>query len=214
MDLEEQMAKRSEAIESYIDDNLVKHQKWNQGMIDQTWRPITPPLEQPMSKSGFRPVLVTFQLPSPPASVSENEGAGQAMDIDQMSKPLEPRRSTRIRYGTPPEDVPYVEQTRFRRRTGRGGRQMVDRRGVKRRKLEAVDPLVADRYAFAGDSSDEDEQVYPVNPNDDLHMRYRIMIERTDDRKNAQLAAQQSRRAVENQNRSSSGHLLPPQASG
>lgn len=87
---------------------------------------------------------------------------------------------------------------------------MIDRRGMKRQKLDSVgsvDERVADRYKYSGDSS-EDEQVYPVDWTDNLHIRYRIMIERQGEKQHAQVA--QTRRAIENHNRSASGHLLPP----
>ncbi|KAF2012579.1 hypothetical protein BU24DRAFT_464955 [Aaosphaeria arxii CBS 175.79] len=219
--LEDQLNKKSEAIDRFIEENLLKHKKWNVGWIDKTWRPITPPLEQAAAKSDFRPVFTSSQLPTPPASTSSAEGAGGPMEVDQPDKQLDlASRGTRIRYATPPEDVPFQEQTRYRRRIGRGGRIMVDRRGVKRPKLDAIDERVADRYRFDCDSS-EDEQVYPVDYTDNLHIRYRIMIERQGDKTHAQqqqaaaaaaAAAMQNRRAIENHNRSSSGHLLPPTA--
>ena len=204
--LDDQLAKKSEAIEGFIDENLVKHQRWNNGWIDLTWRPITPPLEQPIAKCDFRPVFTSSQLPTPPASVSE-EGGG-AMDVDQVNKQIEPRRSARIRFASPPDDVPYGEQTRFRRRIGRGGRTMIDRRGVKRQKLDPVDERVADRYKYSGESS-EDDQIYPVDWTENVNIRYRIMIDRQGEKQNAQLAAQ-NRRVIEAQSRSASGHLMPP----
>jgi enhancer of polycomb-like protein len=210
--LEEQQAKRAEHIEGFIEENLMKHQKWNVGWVDQTWRPITPPLEQAVPKQNFRTVLTSSQLPTPPASVSSEE-QGDAMEVDQANKQMEPRRSARIRYATPPDDVPYQDQHRFRRRTGRGGRVMIDRRGVKRLKIESIDERAADRYKFCGDSS-EDEQIYPVDWTDNLHIRYRIMIEQQGARPQNAQAVAQNRRAIENHNRSSSGHLLPPSSTG
>lgn len=213
--LEEQQAKKSEAIDSFIEDNLVKHQKWNVGWVDATWRPITPPLEQAAAKSDFRTVFTESQLPTPPASVSDDEGA-DSLAVEKAIKHPEPRRSTRIRFATPPDDVPFQEQSRFRRRIGRGGRVMIDRRGLKRQKIEdgKFDERIADRWKFAGDSS-EDEQSYPVDWTDTLHIRYRIMIERQGEKQNAQPnAAAQHRRSIENHNRSASGHLMPPTASG
>jgi enhancer of polycomb-like protein len=204
--LEDQRAKMQEAIDGFIEENLMKHQKWNVGWVDKTWRPITPPLEQPAAKSDFRRVFTASQLPTPPASVSDDD-MGDTITV-QPRKQLEPRRSTRIRYATPPDDVPYQDQTRYRRRVGRGGRQMIDRRGVKRQKLDSIDERALDRYKYDGDSS-EDEEVYPVDWTDNLHIRYRIMIERQGDKQHAQVAAQ-NRRAIENHNRSASGHLLPP----
>ncbi|KAF2474186.1 uncharacterized protein BDR25DRAFT_340753 [Lindgomyces ingoldianus] len=205
--LEEQQAKRAEAIEGFIEENLMKHQKWNVGWVDATWRPITPPLEQ-AAKPDFRPVFTSSQLPTPPASES-SDPVGDAMDVDQTNKVVETRGSARIRYGTPPDED---DQRRYRRRMGRGGRVMIDRRGVKRAKLDAVAERVADRFKYSGDSS-EDEQIYPVDWTDNLHIRYRIMIERQGEKQHAQAVAQ-SRRAIENHNRSASGHLLPPSAAG
>lgn len=213
--LEEQQAKKTEAIDSFIEDNLVKHQKWNVGWVDATWRPITPPLEQAAAKSDFRTVFTESQLPTPPASVSDEEGA-DATAVERMNKHSQSdvRRSARIRFATPPEEVPFQDQSRFRRRVGRGGRIMIDRRGVKRQKVEngQVDDRAADRWKFAGDSS-EDEQVYPVDWTDTLHIRYRIMIERQGEKQQSQQqqpASLQHRRSIENHNRSASGHLMPP----
>lgn len=218
--LDDQMAKKSEVIDGFIEENLLKHQKWNVGWVDATWRPITPPLEQPAAKSDFRRVFTESQLPTPPASVSSEEANDAA--TNQGAKPVESRRSTRIRFGTPPDDVPYQDQSRYRRRTGRGGRVMIDRRGLKRPPPDdhVVDERVADRWKYAGDSS-EDEQVYPVDWTDNLHIRYRIMIERQGEKQHAQhqaaaaaAAAAQNRRAIENHQRSASGHLLPPNSTG
>lgn len=218
--LDDQQAKKSEVIDGFIEENLLKHQKWNVGWVDATWRPITPPLEQPAAKSDFRRVFTESQLPTPPASVSSEEATDAVMI--ERAKPVDPRRSTRIRFGTPPDDVPYQDQSRYRRRTGRGGRVMIDRRGLKRPLPDdqVVDERVADRWKYAGDSS-EDEQVYPVDWTDNLHIRYRIMIERQGEKQHAQhqaaaaaAAAAQNRRAIENHQRSASGHLLPPNSTG
>jgi enhancer of polycomb-like protein len=218
--LEDQQAKRHDLIESFVEENVIRHQNWNRGWIDNTFRPITPPLEQPQSRSGFRPVFTSSQLPTPPASVSEDGtggGMGDAMDenameLEQSNKQLEPRRSARIRFASPPSNVPYKEQTRFRRRIGRGGRLWVDRRGVKRQKIdsEEIDERVLDRYAFSDDASDDDIREYNVDYTDNHNIRYRIMIERQEHR--AQQQAAQSRRPALETQRSASGHLMPPKA--
>jgi enhancer of polycomb-like protein len=198
--LEEQQAKKTEAIDSFIEDNLVKHQKWNVGWVDATWRPITPPLEQAAAKSDFRTVFTESQLPTPPASVSDEEGA-DPMALDRINKQVEQRRNARIRFASPPEDVPFQD-----------GRVMIDRRGMKRQKVEngEVDERVADRWKFSGDSS-EDEQIYPVDWTDTMHIRYRNMIDRQGEKQQPQqAAAAPNRRSIENHNRSASGHLMPP----
>ena len=90
---------------------------------------------------------------------------------------------------------------------------MIDRRGVKRQKLESdsLDERIADRWKYSGDSS-EDEQTYSVDWTDNLHIRYRIMIERQGEKQHAQQAAGTARKSIENNNRSASGHLMPPSA--
>ncbi|KAI8940806.1 hypothetical protein NX059_002069 [Plenodomus lindquistii] len=207
--LEEQQTKKTEAIDSFIEENLVKHQKWNVGWVDATWRPITPPLEPAAAKSDFRTVFTESQLPTPPASVSD-EGA-DAMAVEPVKQQPDQRRVARIRFATPPDDVPFQDQSRFRRRVGRGGRVMIDRRGVKRQKTDGrIDDRLADRWRYSGESS-EDEQVYPADWTDNLHIRYRIMIERQGEKpSHPQPPAGANRRAIENHNRSASGHLLPP----
>lgn len=216
MYLDDLQAKKQEIIDSFVEDNMQKHQKWNVGMIDHTWRPITPPLETRGSRSDFRPVFTSSQLPTPPASLS-SEGAGEPMELVQEDKQIEPRRSARIRYTTPPEDIPFAEQPRYRRRIGRGGRVMIDRRGVKRQKLESVDERVADRYKYDVESS-EDEEIYPVDWTDNNNIRYMTIIaSQNSDNKSHQgypAQAMANRRAIENHNRSASGHLMPPTNAG
>ncbi|PSN71164.1 hypothetical protein BS50DRAFT_275810 [Corynespora cassiicola Philippines] len=215
--LDDQQAKKHEVIDGFIEEHLMKHQKWNIGWVDQTWRPITPPLEQTAAKSDFRRVFTSSQLPTPPGSTSSDEAAANPMAVKCANKQVQPQQGARIRYGTPPDDVPFQDQSRFRRRVGRGGRTMIDRRGVKRQKLDAVDERVADRWKFSGDSS-EDEQVYPVDWTDNMHIRYRIMIDRQAEKQHAQqaaaAAAAQTRRQIDNHNRSASGHLMPPSSAG
>lgn len=207
--LEEQQTKRTEAIDSFVEDNLSKHQKWNVGWVDATWRPITPPLEQASARSDFRTVFTESQLPTPPASVSE-DGAN-AMEVDTVKQQVDPRRNAPMRFGTPPDDVPFQQQSRFRRRVGRGGRIMMDRRAVQRPDgVGRVDDRTADRWKFSGDSS-EDEEIYPVDWTDNMHIRYRIMIERQGEKSTPQQpAAGAPRRSIDNHNRSASGHLMPP----
>jgi enhancer of polycomb-like protein len=207
--LQEQLAKKEEAINGFIEENLAKHQKWNQGWEDLTWRPITPPLEQAASRSTFRPVTCQ-QLPTPPASVS-SENSSDNLNADQDMNKAEKQNRVVVRYASPPDDVPYLDQRRYRRRKGRGGRIMVDRRGVKRPCPEPIDERVLDRHKYSGDSS-EDEQLYFVDPYDNLHIKYRMMIDRQGEKGQGvvQRSIGDSNHLHQNYNRSASGHLLPP----
>jgi enhancer of polycomb-like protein len=88
---------------------------------------------------------------------------------------------------------------------------MVDRRGVKRPCPEPIDERVLDRHKYSGDSS-EDEQLYFVDPYDNLHIKYRMMIDRQGEKGQGvvQRSIGDSNHLHQNHNRSASGHLLPP----
>ena len=105
----------------------------------------------------------TEYLPTPPASVSEgedgvpNEGA---MDVDTKKG----RAQTPFRYASPAEDD-YTNNTipEFRRRVGRGGRIMFDRRIPFRTPRDAV----SDRFAF--DSDDDQPEIISMDERDESH---------------------------------------------
>jgi enhancer of polycomb-like protein len=218
--LQEQEEKREKGIQAFIDEHKEKHRKWNENWQDETWRPITPPLETALSRSSFIPVRVE-QLPTPPASVS-SETSGEHLGADRPNKrragssaagsAMELRSH---RFSPPPEDVPYAQLPRYRARTGRGGRLMIDRRGPLDRKDYDLrggkrpweDERRADSYKYSGDSS-EDEQIFSVDHNDNHHIRYRMMLERSGEKGQA---AAQNRRSIDQHSRSGSGgHLVPP----
>lgn len=227
--LDEQQATQRRAIKEFVQLNLTKHKSWNERYVDHTWRPITPPLE-PASTRNFRPVF-TQQLPTPPASVS-SETSGENQNVDQAknkSVKLREAHGPVVRYASPPDDVSYRDQSRYRLRKGRGGRMMVDRRGIKRpspadfeevgtkrlRQTLPIDERVQDRFKYAGESS-EDEQIMDVDWTGNVSTKYRIMRIMIDSQGEKNQAAQ-ARRAIgevnnlhQHHNRSSSGHLLPP----
>ncbi|KAF2811481.1 uncharacterized protein BDZ99DRAFT_384236 [Mytilinidion resinicola] len=220
--LQEQEEKREKGIQAFIDEHKEKHRKWNENWQDETWRPITPPLETALSRSTFVPVRVE-QLPTPPASVS-SETSGENAIADQRPNK---RRTPGVtgsgmelrshRFSPPPEDVPWAQIPRFRARTGRGGRLMIDRRGHLERKEYDLrggrrpweEERRADLYKYSGDSS-EDEQEMKVDHNDNLHIRYRMMLERSGEKGQA---SAQSRRSIDHLQHArsvSGGHLVPP----
>jgi len=223
--LQEQEEKREKGIQAFIDEHKDKHRKWNENWQDETWRPITPPLETALSKSSFIPVRVE-QLPTPPASVS-SETSGENLNADQRPNKRRTPGTTGTnmelrshRFSPPPEDVPYAQLPRFRARIGRGGRLMIDRRGrldsdrkeydLRGGKRPWEEERRADLYKYSGDSS-EDEQIFPVDHNDNLHIRYRMMLERSGEK--GQGSSFNSRRSIDHPQHSrsgSGGHLVPP----
>lgn len=172
--LQETTAKRDDAIQHFIDENVIKHQQWNRGYVDITWRPITPPAEQDY-RSSFRSALAEPFL-TPPASISsdtDGDNLGGDDEQRQQNKELPP---VIVRYASPPEDTSIRRQPSFRRRIGRGGRTMIDRRGIKRKREdeERPDERMTDRFKYDQDS-DEDNEIYPVDTYDSMHIKYRIL---------------------------------------
>lgn len=153
--LEEVQAEKQRGINNEIQVNIEKHIRWNEGFVDKTRYPLTPD-----SESGFddRPgqfreaMPATEYLPTPPASNDEEEarhGEGAELELKELS-----RSSTPFRYASPVDDDPSMPMPSFRRRTGRGGRIMVDRRFPWSR--QEPDPE-DDRWKFDSDHSDVED---------------------------------------------------------
>jgi enhancer of polycomb-like protein len=152
--LEEVQAEKQRGINNEIQINIDKHIRWNEGFVDKTRYPLTPE-----SESGFegRPgqfreaIPATEYLPTPPASNSDEE----AQRIDGEADPKDiSRASTPVRYATPPHEDQGVPFPSFRRRTGRGGRVMIDRRLPFVRRDPSADD---DRWKYDSDHSDAED---------------------------------------------------------
>lgn len=155
---------------------VAQHKNWNKGWIDLTRAPLTPSLEV-NSGSTFR-TATTEYLPTPPASASSEHIGDTLKDVDPTKRQkLDP---IPVRYASPSYDGPWQSQPSFRRRIGRGGRLMIDRRGMRlqsKEELEHVDDIVVDRFKYDRDDDDEDEvPTYVIDPNDISSMRYRAKV--------------------------------------
>jgi enhancer of polycomb-like protein len=179
--LSEDRLKREHEVNNIIQESMVKHRIWNNGMVDHTWRPITPPLEM-----GFKPsfrAAVTEYLPSPPNSTSEDDNATNSASHPQKINSSQQNKSnedptTPFRYVSPPPDSGTPRMS-FRRRIGRGGRMWMDRRGPSRNHYKnspgELDDRPRERMEYDVDS-DEDSDVYLNDPYDNLNIRYRIIF--------------------------------------
>lgn len=155
----------------------MKHRAWNNDWVDNTWRPITPPLES-ATNSSFRTAIAEL-LPTPPASVSD-EGEGDAMSLAEKTPKPDENKSNNIpiRYASPPIEI-YTPPPSYRKRYGRGGRLFVDRRGLKRPLMspseedEAMDERKRERQEYDVDS-DEEPQIYISDPHDYWNTKFRI----------------------------------------
>lgn len=225
--LQETKARKEEEITRFIDESLLRHQNWNKGWVDITWRPITPPMEQSAQKSSFRPAITEF-LPSPPPSNASDENQGDSVQPPQLQQqqlqqyPQRPTSSSgetvqprgtftdnngavTVCYASPPSET-FDSRPRapsFRRRVARGGRLVIERRGVKRSasamqspppsatsSVCAVSPTrrqqAAGSHGTDGDrfldrfkydvESEEEEDTVDTDPFDTQSLRYRVAL--------------------------------------
>ncbi|RHZ44540.1 enhancer of polycomb-like protein 1 [Aspergillus thermomutatus] len=146
--LEDVQAEKENEILRDIKQNIAKHIKWNEGYVDFTRAPLSPPPEKAF-QAAFRPAITT-QLPTPPSSDSS--------DNMMLDSALDTANSLSFRDKLVPRTWEMNEDTSkipsFRRRIGRGGRLMIDRRNLVSRCRIELDPLKADRFKYDREDSD------------------------------------------------------------
>lgn len=147
--IEDIRAERARAIENEIQLNVEKHIRWNDGYIDKTTFPLSPEPEL-HEEPQFLPAMAAEYLPTPPASVSEDESAEKDVEMKDVS-----RSSTPFRYASPDDEHDRQPMPAFRRRIGRGGRTIMDRRFPIRTKL-----MDDDRFKYDRDSDDEEDDLF------------------------------------------------------
>ena len=166
------LAEKENQIELEIKQKIAQHEKWNIGYIDLTKLPITLPLRRDIKGASFRTAMTEY-LPTPPESVSStpsvdtiSQDVGDCQEDDLVA----------VRYTTPPNDV-SCRHPSFRRRIGRGGRLIIDRRGLCVRPGEELNSRLVDRFKFDRDDDEETVEVEAlmVDPYDIHHMRYRAL---------------------------------------
>lgn len=146
--LEDVQAEKENEILRDIRQNIGKHIKWNEGYVDFTRAPLSPSPEREF-EPAFRPAITT-QLPTPPSSDSEN----------MMDTALDNTSALTLRDKLAPRTMDLAEDTSkipsFRRRIGRGGRLLIDRRNIAAPCRVEMDSLKADRYKYDQEDSDEE----------------------------------------------------------
>lgn len=165
------LADQENQIQQKIDMRVAQHEKWNEGYVDMTRAPLTPPLEENI-RSSFRTAMTEY-LPTPPASIS-SEHSGEV--AAEAGSPEAKDDSIAVRYASPSYDGPCQSQPSFRRRFGRGGRLMIDRRGMRLDSKEGLDNILVDRFRFDTDEDEDEVPVFVVDPYDISSMRYRAKI--------------------------------------
>lgn len=152
--LEDLRADKDRAIQNEIQTNVDKHIRWNDGFHDKTMLPLTPATEA-SEETSFLPAVTATYLPTPPASVSEDEVvAEKPRSTPEVEMKDVSRASTPFRYASPDADENRPSMPAFRMRIGRGGRRLMDRKLPFRAFRQYVQD---DRFKFDHDSDDEME---------------------------------------------------------
>ncbi|KAL2828253.1 enhancer of polycomb-like-domain-containing protein [Aspergillus cavernicola] len=185
--LEDVQAEKENEILRDIKQNITKHIKWNEGYVDLTRAPLSPSPERTFEHS-FRPAITT-QLPTPPSSESSENMLDSALDT---AGPISFRDKLAAHGLITSEEANKIPS--FRRRIGRGGRLLIDRRNLASRCRVELDPWKADRFKYDQEDSDEDLD-YEMDQFDIQIMQNRaIMLAKARDQAHAQAQAAQARR--------------------
>ncbi|KAL3495611.1 enhancer of polycomb-like-domain-containing protein [Aspergillus germanicus] len=186
--LETFQAEKENEILRDIKANIAKHIKWNEGYVDFTRAPLSPSPERTFDAS-FRPAITT-QLPTPPSSASSEH---MMMDTSlDTPGPISFRDKLAAHALMTREDANKIPS--FRRRIGRGGRLLIDRRNLAAKCKVELDPWKADRFKYDQEDSDEDLD-YEMDQYDIQLMQNRaIMLAKARDQAHAQAQAAQARR--------------------
>ena len=163
--LDDVLGEKHKAIERDIEANVQKHNRWNEGWVDKTRAPLTPISPKSLaSNSDFRQAMPTTEyLPTPPASVSDaaSPPADHEMDAVTDSDVVVSKNTvvpTPFRYMSPSEDEPNAQMGAFRRRIGRAGRVIFDRRLPHRLREEPQVDRIDDKFAFDHSDSEAEEE--------------------------------------------------------
>ncbi|EEH41264.1 hypothetical protein PAAG_03550 [Paracoccidioides lutzii Pb01] len=187
--LEDVQADKENEVLREIKQNIAKHAKWNEGYVDWTTAPLTPTSEHSFD-ADFRPAIITEYLPTPPASES-SDNMRDAIADRSHSDALDKLVRT-VRYCTPSDEESSRTMPSFRRRIGRGGRMIIDRRNLPFRNRSEVDPIKLERFKY----DLEDEDANPIFEKDQFdiqimqHRAYLSAKSRDQAAAHAQLQAQ------------------------
>lgn len=188
--LEDVLAEKENEIYTDVKANIVKHIRWNEGFVDLTRAPLSPQ-EHSFDSAAFRPAF-TAQLPTPPSSMESGDAMDTSLDVTKAlairEKPSFGGMDGLMEMHNEPHRMPS-----YRRRVGRGGRLMIDRRNFAARFTTDMDPVKADRFKFDQEDSDE-ELVFETDEFSIQIMQHRA-ITMAKAREQAAVAAQQAHAA-------------------
>ena len=194
--LQDILRDKENEIQKDIEDKLVGHRAWLDQCPDFTTSPLTPSTtdSRPMT---FRKVIAEVSTSPTPSATFEKwkemlgAGAGSpahAIEVDadadadadanaDANGDVDADAPVTIEYLSTPAETDH-ESISYRRRFGRGGRLMIDRRGFRLKSTEGIDPVILDRFRYDRDDDDDDDDVdqVTVDPFDQWSMQYRASI--------------------------------------
>jgi len=181
-DLQQEAA---DTIQRAVEIKIGKHREWNKGFLDQTWDPITPPVDT-AAMSSYLPRVEEYQLPTPPSSVSseqhggnggdemkgvEKEGGGADLPTPVSDLEEAPRR-TMFRFASSKPDGTAQDFPSYRRRFGRNGVLHIEECRPQRTVMAEHTGVV---YDSAGDSEDE-TIVHSIDYHGNWTLNYRASL--------------------------------------
>lgn len=165
---EDVLAQRKAKLGAHIEEKLTVRARHNVGFEDFTEEPYQPPKTLDVPSAFFQPAeLVHLPTPSPTPSPGSSPRESSPLGFDKLDTIMEEAPAL----ASSPEPT-----IRYRRRVGRGGRIIIDRRMTRRVATpEDVDEVIKDRFKF--DHSDEEENpVYELNPYSEELLRFRARL--------------------------------------
>ncbi|KLJ12692.1 enhancer-polycomb-like protein [Blastomyces silverae] len=170
--LDDVQADKENEVLREIKQNIAKHAKWNEGYVDWTTAPLTPTSEHSFD-AEFRPAITTEYLPTPPASESSDHSRDALEEVNRFDALT--KFAMAVRQCTPSEEESNRNMPSFRRRVGRGGRMMIDRRNLPFRNKSEVDPIKLERFKY--DQDDEDiDPIFEMDQFDIQIMQHRAYL--------------------------------------
>ena len=186
--LDLKLSQRTQEINKQIQDSVLAHDKWNRSFIDSTESALngvlTPsdmflPEEERTAAQGRGFVGVKVeekdiprQQPTPPDSVVAGSPSERSMGGGEDRGMLSPEESEQtVQWASPSEYSSFRNRGRYRRRTGRGGRVMLDRHNLRTKNKGKID----DRFQFDRDSGDEEfESPLDLDSNEIMLLRMHL----------------------------------------
>ncbi|RPA86107.1 hypothetical protein BJ508DRAFT_302023 [Ascobolus immersus RN42] len=160
-------AQKRQKLQNIVEEKVAQRRKLHGGFLNGSPKPDYTPAKPRGYESG-----VIVHLPSPPPSVSSQESLVEHdpdNNFDDFALALAP-----YTYG---QTVQKKNHMWFRKRIGRGGRILLDRKTLRRQPLPTdINPYRLDRmkHHYSSDEEDDDEDM--IDPSSDQNIRFRARL--------------------------------------